>query len=211
MFKAKDQSSLSVIFAALLVGFDGLVVVVALAQAYSMRHVPALFNDAPQMTLSAASLLEAFILSVPVLFLVSENPTAYYVAWVLVTTAFCLALLLPYFGPRLSGREKLSLGNMQAEWRKFLSRRNEKPASNRWIVQPQSSQTVESPALTGGSLQPLPPGNPPGGGPPPLRTSVLKVKHSSRRRKAALLRGVLASEEEKRSEKEQSDNSAEYA
>jgi hypothetical protein len=102
---------------------------------------------------------------------------------------------------------------MQAEWHTFLSRRTEEPAPKRRIIELQSSQRADSPALTGGTCPTLPPGNPPDSSlfasRNPARNSTRK--NSSRYRKAALLRRVLASEEEKRSEKEQSDKSAAYA
>lgn len=118
------------LFGGLTIAFNGLVVLIAFCQAFSKRHVPTLFNDAPQMALCTACMLESFVVGIPVLLLVESNPTASFLIQSLLTFAFCLAILIPNVGGKISRRPKKTLVAMQAEWKQFLRHLHQSKQSN---------------------------------------------------------------------------------
>lgn len=79
----------------------------AIYQAYKSRQLPpSNFNESRYIAISLLSLLEAFLLSVPLFFLVSESPSADFIVETVMVTIICLAILLPLFIPKYVKRNE---------------------------------------------------------------------------------------------------------
>jgi Receptor family ligand binding region/7 transmembrane sweet-taste receptor of 3 GCPR len=124
--KGKNNSSdLALVFAVLLAVTNAIVVVVAFYQVWSTRHFPSAFNESSYIALSMSILLEAFLLGLPILFLVNSTPAAFFIVRVLVVSASCLALLGPTFVPKLWIQHKEAKGaraTMMNEWAEYMAR-----------------------------------------------------------------------------------------
>lgn len=149
--KGKYKSSdLTIVFAVVLAVTNAIVVIVAFYQVWSTRHFPSEFNESSYMALSMSILLEAFLLGLPILFLVYTNPAASFIVRVLVVTASCLALLGPTFVPKLWIQHKEAKGartTMMNEWAEYMARHEHRDSSPDVIV---SSHT------SGGQRRPQP-------------------------------------------------------
>lgn len=155
--KGKYKSSdLTIIFAVVLAVTNAIVVIVAFYQVWSTRHFPSEFNESSYMALSMSILLEAFLLGLPILFLVYTNPAASFIVRVLVVTASCLALLGPTFVPKLWIQHKEAKGvraTMMKEWAEYMARQEHCDNSPAIIVsshtsggQPRSRETSSTTA-----------------------------------------------------------------
>lgn len=196
-----NQTVSAMTFPALIFGINLVALLATFFQAYSKRRVPALFNDAPQLALCIACLLESFVIGIPVLVVASSNPTAFFVVKALVIGAVCFAILFPNFGSRLSKEEKKPLGIVQAEWREFFKSRehsSRKLQPTRRFL-PKSSDSTRGSTQSGSATGQL-----------PLCSSSPKRRERIRTRHAALLDSIIACEE-KHSEKEHEEATAAYA
>jgi hypothetical protein len=72
----------------------------AVVQSYRTRFLPSIFNESTYVALSLLSMLEATIVGFPILWLVSESPTASFLVRAILVTIFCLAIILPIFVPK---------------------------------------------------------------------------------------------------------------
>ena len=75
-------------------------------QSYIGRKHPSQYNETFHITISMASLFEASILSVPVLFLVQDSPSESFLVRAILVTVMCCAILLPLFIPKFLLRNK---------------------------------------------------------------------------------------------------------
>ena len=132
-----DGSDLSIIFIVALGMSDALVVVIAYYQAYSIRRLPAQFNDSPQMTLCMLIVLESLLIGFPILFLVSGNPTAFFLVKALVVSACCFGLLVPIFLPKLRNQRRADVdakaSSMICERGSYVARASPVPSFNRGL------------------------------------------------------------------------------
>jgi hypothetical protein len=85
------------LYAALIFVVNFSALIFANYQAYLARHLPTDISELTSIGIAMASLLEAFILGAPLLFLASGNPSANFLIWSVVTSISCLAILLPIF------------------------------------------------------------------------------------------------------------------
>jgi len=91
----------------LLVVVNFVPLVFATYQTYKSRTLPPThYNESHYIRISLASLLEAFLISVPLFFLVSDDPSAYFIVESLLVTIICLAILLPLFVPKYASRNE---------------------------------------------------------------------------------------------------------
>lgn len=76
-------------------------------QTYESRTLPPThYNESYFIRISLASLLEAFLLSVPLFFVVSDDPSARFIVESVLVTIICLAILLPIFVPKYVSRNE---------------------------------------------------------------------------------------------------------
>ena len=73
----------------------------ALKQAYEARSVSVAFSESRYITLVMILILQVFVIGIPLLFLVFDQPRDYYVVWLCLIFVSCLAILLLIFVPKL--------------------------------------------------------------------------------------------------------------
>lgn len=108
-----------------------LAVVLANYQCYKSRNVPSDFNESYHITLSMLSILEGFLLGIPILFLTVGKPTAKYVIFSVLIFLLCMAILVPSFGTKFLAKKKSSRLRT-SEWRRAW--RDYDQASSRHIT-----------------------------------------------------------------------------
>jgi hypothetical protein len=100
----------------LLLGLFNLVAVAfANYQCYLSRQVPSDFNESYYIGLSMLSILEGFLIGIPILFLAVGNPTANFIVASLLISFLCLAMLVPTFIPKVFVKNHTRL--RRSEWR----------------------------------------------------------------------------------------------
>lgn len=96
-----------IVFLVLLVAVNLIALLIATYQAYKARSLPlSNFNESQYIAISLASLLEAFLLAVPLFFVVLDDPSARFIVESLLVTIICLAILLPLFVPKYVKRNQ---------------------------------------------------------------------------------------------------------
>lgn len=102
------QSSGSI--AAVMLGLVGGVNIVALAlaniQAYLTRNLHVAYDESRYIGLAMASILQAFMIGVPLLFLADDNPTARYVVRSVLVFVICIAVLGFVFVPKMTQKKE---------------------------------------------------------------------------------------------------------
>ena len=92
-------------------------VVLANYQCYLSRNVPSDFNESYYIGLSMMSILEGFLLGVPIIFLTIGIPTAQFVMFAVLIFLLCLAILLPTFGSKIFIKQEHSRLR-KSQWRR---------------------------------------------------------------------------------------------
>ena len=82
----------------------------ALFQVYKARRVSAAFSET-NISISFALLLQAFVIGMPLLFLVYDEPQNYYIVWMCLIVVTCLTLLCLIFIPKFLNRNMQRSGN----------------------------------------------------------------------------------------------------
>uniref|UniRef100_A0A7S3KY73 G-protein coupled receptors family 3 profile domain-containing protein n=2 Tax=Amphora coffeiformis TaxID=265554 RepID=A0A7S3KY73_9STRA len=77
------------------------VLIVANWQAYRARHLESEFAESKFIALTMASLFQASLLGLPTLFLVRDNPPAFYLLLVFLIFVLCMVILLLVFLPKI--------------------------------------------------------------------------------------------------------------
>jgi 7 transmembrane sweet-taste receptor of 3 GCPR/Receptor family ligand binding region len=80
------------------------VLVFALYQAYVARNLPTEFSESTYIGIAMALLLEVVLISVPILFLASDDPTVVFLVRSILATVSALSILLPVFLPKFIQR-----------------------------------------------------------------------------------------------------------
>lgn len=83
-------------------------IILACIQAYRSREISDEFSESKYVGLTVASWLQVFVVGFPVMFLVSENPTATYFLRSSIIFVACMSLLLFIFVPKVLIHRKLS-------------------------------------------------------------------------------------------------------
>ena len=90
------------IVALLVVLFNFLAVLFANYQIYVGRNNPKDFNESQSITISMGSLLECFLLGIPILSLVPESPVALFLLQTITICMGCAAIMVPMFVPKMT-------------------------------------------------------------------------------------------------------------
>jgi hypothetical protein len=90
----------SAIYLSLLAIVNLSVLLFANYQAYLARDLPSEFSESTHITIAMGSLLEVFLLGIPLLFVASSDPTINYLIRSILVTVTCLSALLPIFLPK---------------------------------------------------------------------------------------------------------------
>lgn len=70
-------------------------------QAYEARHIEIEFSESKYIGITIASMLQASLMGVPILFIVRENPQAFYLVFTFMIFVICMATLLLIFAPKI--------------------------------------------------------------------------------------------------------------
>jgi len=90
---------LSRLFFGLLTVVNVVPIFLSIYQSYRCRNLPSEFNESRYLAISMASLLETFVMGLPIL-LVTVLPTGIFLSRAVLLFATCLAILLPMFLPK---------------------------------------------------------------------------------------------------------------
>jgi len=102
--KSENNTYLFFLIPMVLIDFAGLLV--ATYQCYAARNFSTELSESSYLAISAASLLETLFLGGPILFVVLDNPTAFYLVGTAVLCVGCMTIILPVFVPKfLQGNE----------------------------------------------------------------------------------------------------------
>eukprot|EP00797_Seminavis_robusta_P019969 Sro302_g112160.1 acid type B receptor subunit 1 (750) ;mRNA; r:14636-16885 len=95
------------LFASLMCFANGLGVLFVAVQCYKTRHVSLFFSETYYLALSLASLTETGLLGGPLIFLVMNQPSAFYLLSTALICIVCLSFLIPIFGFKFSNADSL--------------------------------------------------------------------------------------------------------
>lgn len=121
-FASNESSSARNAFLVVLGVFNFVAVVLANYQCFLSRTVPSDFNESYHITLSMLSILEGFLLGIPLLFLCARKPTAQYVVSSILIFLLCMAILVPTFGSKIFVKQKhakLRTSEWGRAWRNY--------------------------------------------------------------------------------------------
>lgn len=124
---ASDKETLAKGFGSLLAIVNVIPIFVSVYQSFRGRKLPSEFNESRFLSMSVASLLETFLVGLPIT-LTSWEPTVVFITRAIVLCMACLAILLPMFVPK---------------WRRTKSRGSE-PSIRRVPVVSGASSTLYS-------------------------------------------------------------------
>lgn len=96
-----DSAGGAVPFIVLLVVINGVAVIIANVQAYQARHINVEFQESKYIAMATACMLESFIIGVPVVALLKENPTSVFIVVSLLIFITCTAVLGLLFIPKV--------------------------------------------------------------------------------------------------------------
>jgi gamma-aminobutyric acid type B receptor len=91
------------------------VLVIANWQAYVSRMVESEFAESKYIAMTMASLLQASLSGVPILFVVRDNPQAFYLVLIFMVFVICMAVLLLIFVPKVVMTEASTRRNEQEQ------------------------------------------------------------------------------------------------
>lgn len=94
-----DKATLSKIFGSFLAVVDFIPMILSVYQSYRSRGLPSEFNESRYLALSLASLLETFLIGLPII-LMTVLPTAVFLSRAVLLCMSCLAVLMPMFVPK---------------------------------------------------------------------------------------------------------------
>jgi hypothetical protein len=101
----KGKEFLSRLFFGLLTVVNVVPIFLSIYQSYRCRNLPSEFNESRYLAISMASLLETFVMGLPIL-LVTVLPTGIFLSRAVLIFATCLAILLPMFLPKWLNLQK---------------------------------------------------------------------------------------------------------
>lgn len=127
------------------------VLVIANWQAYVSRAIESEFAESKYIAMTIASLLQASLSGVPILFVVRDNPQAFYLVITFMVFAICMAVLLLIFVPKVVMTEAFTRRNEQ-EQRQLILRSIRLSSGHSLVTGEQSSISVSgverNPVLT---------------------------------------------------------------
>jgi ABC-type sugar transport system substrate-binding protein len=108
------------------------VLMIANWQAYVSRAIESEFAESKYIAMTMASLLQAGLSGVPILFVVRENPQAFYLILIFMVFVICMAVLLLIFVPKVVMTEAFTRRNEQ-EQRQLILRSIRRSTSGRLL------------------------------------------------------------------------------
>lgn len=118
---SRQVSSRNAFLVALAV-FNFVAVVLANYQCYLSRHSPSDFNESYYIGLSMLSILEGYLLGIPILVLTIGKPTAQYVVSSILIFLLCMAIAVPTFVGKLFAKQRspeLRIHEWKRAWRNY--------------------------------------------------------------------------------------------
>jgi len=94
-----NNETLAKLFVSLLAVVNVVPVILANYQSFRCRNLPSEFSESRYLALSMASLLETFLIGLPIV-LIRVQPTAVFITRAVLLCLVCLAILLPMFVPK---------------------------------------------------------------------------------------------------------------
>ena len=98
--RCTSDGKVSVVVLGLVVGINAVALIMSCVQAYKGRNVSVAYSESTYVAFSVASILQACIIGVPLIFLSNTNPTASYVVWTLLVFVICMSVLSFIFVPK---------------------------------------------------------------------------------------------------------------
>lgn len=102
-----DNERLERFFSVPLLIVNLVAVVLACYQCYKAKTLPSEFNESRFLAISLFSLLETYIIGLPIA-IFADDPTAIFMTRAVVLCMVCLAMLLPMFLPKLLNKRNLT-------------------------------------------------------------------------------------------------------
>lgn len=102
--------------------FNLVAVAFANYQCYLSRQVPSDFNESYYIGLSMLSILEGFLIGIPILFLAVGNPTANFIVASLLISFLYMTILVPTFIPKVfikNNHTRLRRSEWREAWRNY--------------------------------------------------------------------------------------------
>jgi len=127
-----SKSSSRTAFLVTLGVFNFAAVALANYECYQSRHAPSDFNESYYISLSMLSILESFLLGIPILFLTIGKPTSQFVVSSVIIFLLCMSILVTTFGSKLFVKKKSSRLRT-SEWRRAW-RNYDETACRRWTI-----------------------------------------------------------------------------
>jgi len=97
----EEELTTSIVCTSILVVLNFVVLILANHQAYQVRFVQTEFSESSYIAIIMASMLQAYILGTPILFLVYRDPQAFFVVASTLIFMTCLSVLLFIFVPKI--------------------------------------------------------------------------------------------------------------
>jgi len=95
------SGTVSIVMISLLAAVNLVALLLANLQAYHARKLTVAYNESKFVALSMASILQATVIGVPLLFLSMTNPTASYVVRIILIFVVCMSILCWIFVPKM--------------------------------------------------------------------------------------------------------------
>jgi hypothetical protein len=86
---------------ALIGALNGFALILANIEAYKARHISTEYGESKHIAMIMASLLQVVLVGLPLLFLVDDNPSAYYFLRCSIVFVICMSILLLIFVPKI--------------------------------------------------------------------------------------------------------------
>lgn len=101
----------SAIYVVLLVAINLIALVIAAIQGYEARHIHVEFSESQYIAFAVVCLLEAFLVGVPIIFLLQENPVSSFIVKTILIFFTSAAVLLFSFVPKLVRAKDVKRGS----------------------------------------------------------------------------------------------------
>ena len=96
-----DSAGGALPFIIVLIVINCTAVIIANVQAYQARHINVEFQESKYIAMATASMLQAFVIGIPVVALLDEDPRAIFIVISLLIFITCTAVLLLLFVPKI--------------------------------------------------------------------------------------------------------------
>jgi hypothetical protein len=102
-------------FAVPLFAIEAVSVVIACHQSTRSRHIPTVYNESFYLFVTMGSILETFLLGLPIMFMVRDTPGPRFLVESLLLFILCLAVLAPIFWPKYQSLDLMKKERVQQQ------------------------------------------------------------------------------------------------